>query len=86
MIGISLTVIVCAVTMEIASGGQENVRACEVYNEARPMADLEPCMYRDLRDQLGLEALARAGRQLQPKELFETTCRMTTSGGGIPAG
>ena len=85
MIGISLTVIVCAVTVEIASGGQESVRSCEVYNESRPMADLEPCMYRSMRDQLGREALERAGRQLQPEELVETTCRMMI-GGGIPTG
>ena len=52
---------------------------------SRPMADLEPCMYHDLRDQLGREALERAGRQLQPEELVETTCRMMT-GGGIPTG
>jgi hypothetical protein len=53
MIGISLTVIVCAVTAVIAAGGRETVRSCEVYNEARPITDLEPCRYRFLRDQLG---------------------------------
>jgi hypothetical protein len=85
MIGISLTVIVCAMTAVAASDGQENIRSCEVYNEARPMTDLEPCLYRHLRDGLGLEALRHAGRQLQPKESVETTCRMMTSG-GLPAG
>jgi hypothetical protein len=86
MIGISLTVIVCAVAVVAAAGGQNNARSCEVYNETRPITDLEPCRYRFLRDQLGREALARAGRQLQPQESVDTTCRMTTGGSGVPTG
>jgi hypothetical protein len=85
MIGISLTVIVCAITAVTAAGGEQSVRSCEVYNEARPMADLEPCQYRYLRDELGRAALKRAGRRLAPDESLETTCRMMTSGSGIPA-
>ena len=86
MMGISLTVIVCALTVAAVAGGEENGRSCEVYNEARPMADFEPCQYPDLRDQLGREALKNAGRQLQPEESIETTCRIMTSGSGVPTG
>ena len=85
MIGIALTAMVCAITVVAAADGQENVRSCELYNEARPIADLEPCLYRELRDGLGRQVLERAGRQLQPEEWVETTCRMMM-GGGLPAG
>ena len=85
MVAIALTVIVCAVTVEAAAGGPETVRSCEVYNETRPMADLEPCQHRSTRDLLGREALKRAGRQLEPLESVDTTCRMML-GGGLPTG
>jgi hypothetical protein len=84
MVGISLTVIVCAVALADAADGLETVRACEVYNEARPITDLRPCLFQPSRDRLGLEALERAGRQLLPEESVETSCKMMT-GGGLPA-
>ncbi len=84
MVGISLTVIVCAVALAGAADGLENVRSCEIYHEARPIADLRPCLYQPSRHLLGLEALARAGRQLLPEELVETSCKMMI-GGGLPA-
>jgi hypothetical protein len=86
MIAISLTVIVCAATIAVAADGAQNVRSCEVYNEDRPMADLGQCLFEPLRDNLGLEALKNAGRQLQPDESIETSCKMMTSGSGIPTG
>ncbi len=86
MIAISLTVMVCGLTVAAAAGDAESVRSCEVYNEARPMADLQRCLFQSLRDDLGREALKSAGRQLQPEEWVEITCRMITSGSGVPAG
>ena len=80
MIGISLTVIVCAVTVAAAADGTQSARSCEVYNEARPISDLGPCLHEDQRYQLALDALKRAGRTLAPKESIGTTCRMMTSG------
>jgi hypothetical protein len=86
MIGISLTVIVCAVSAVVAANGPRTVRSCEVYNEARPLSAFEPCRYPPLRDQLGRELLAHVGRRLRPTEWMDTTCRMMTSGSGIPTG
>jgi hypothetical protein len=86
MIEISLTVIVCALTVVAAAGLPENARSCEVYTETRPMVDLRSCLYRPLRDQLGREAVERTGRDLGPEETVETTCRLMTSGSGIPTG
>jgi hypothetical protein len=86
MIAISLTVMVCAVTFVAAAAGPANVRSCEIYNEERPMADLGRCLFQPSRDELGREAVARAGRQLEPDADVETTCRMMTSGSGVPTG
>jgi hypothetical protein len=82
MMGISLTVIVCAVTLVAAPSDQENgqVSVCQLYSEVRPIADLRSCLYPPLRDSLGREALERAGRKLEPDESVETTCRMMTGG------
>ena len=83
--GISLTVIVCAVTLVAAPSDQENgqVSVCQLYSEARPIADLRSCLYPPLRDRLGREALERAGRKLKPDESVETTCRIMMGGGTV---
>jgi hypothetical protein len=85
MMGISVTVIVCAGTLVAAPSDQENgqVSVCQLYSEVRPIADLRSCLYAPLRDRLGRETLGRAGRKLEPDESVETTCRMITGGGAV---
>jgi hypothetical protein len=88
MMGISLTAIVCSASVLTASVDEEaiQVSSCQIYIETRPMADLRSCLFPTARHKLGLEALERAGRQLEPDESVDSTCRRITGGGGVAAG